>query len=133
MNDAFLLSRIEKAELTRRAVARRGGMDARRARAILLLSRGASWQQVMHKLRCSRAFVARWAARFGEMRIAGLRARHHGRQSTVRTPRLEARILEAGRTHGVGRGRLTTRGLAAKLRVSHMTVHRVWRDHGLAP
>src|SRR5712672_1662552 len=135
MTDAIKLTNAERMELTRRANSRTDrAEDARRARLILLLAEGHTWDEVSERIDCSRGFVASWSKRFTEQRIAGLYSRHWGQVATVLTPELEARILEATRrapsdwaTHW------STRKLAAHLSVSHMMVARVRRKHGLKP
>ncbi len=135
MRDAITLTNSELMELTRRANSRsHRAEDARRARLILLLAEGHTWDEVSERIGCSRGFVASWSRRFTEQRIAGLYSRHLGQVPTVLTPQLEARILEATRhapTSGVTHW--STRKLGAHLEVSHMMVARVWRKHGLQP
>src|SRR5499425_2968329 len=135
MRDAITLTNSELKELTRRATSRTGrAEDARRARLILLLAEGHTWDEVSERIDCSRGFVASWSRRFSEQRIAGLYSRHLGQVATVLTPELEARILEATR-HAPPGGvtHWSTRKLGAHLEVSHMMVSRVWRKHGLQP
>ena len=96
MRDAIKLSDSELLELTRQANSRTGrAEDARRARLILLLAEGRTWDEVSERMDCSRGFVASWSKRFTEQRIAGLYSRHLGQVATVLTTGLEARILEA--------------------------------------
>src|ERR1039457_4116267 len=135
MTDAISLTHAERMELGRRANSRTDrAEDARRARLILLLADGHTWDEASERIDCSRGFVASWSRRFAEQRIAGLYSRHLGQVATVLTPELEARILEA--TRRAPRGGAThwsTRKLGAHLDVSHMMVARVWRKHGLQP
>src|SRR6059036_108620 len=135
MRDAITLSNSELMELTRRANSRTDrAEDARRARLILLLAEGHTWDEVSERIDCSRGFVASWSKRFTEQRIAGLYSRHLGQVATVLTPELEARILEATRRAPTGGAtHWSTRKLGAHLDVSHMLVARVWRKHGLQP
>jgi transposase len=135
MTDAFMLTKLERMELTRRANSRTDrAEDARRARLILLLAEGYTWDEVSERIDCSRGFIASWSKRFAEQRIAGLYSRHLGQVASVLTPELEARILEATRRPPAGAvTHWSTRKLAAHLRVSHMMVARVWRKHGLKP
>ena len=108
------------------------GLDARRARAVLLISDGNSWAATMRRLRCSRGFIARWLTRFNQARLGGLQARHHGSEPDVLTPALESRIVRAGAQRSEdGAPRWSTRSLARHLRISHMTVQRVWARHGV--
>jgi transposase len=135
MTDAIALTKVERAELERRAASRTGrAEDARRARAILLLSDGFTWDEVCERLECSRGFVASWSQRFDDQRIAGLYSRHVGQVATVLTPQLEARILDATRRAPTdGSTQWSTRKLGAHLQISHMMVARVWHKHGLKP
>src|SRR5690348_9102463 len=135
MRDAIILTNSELKELTRRANSRTDrAEDARRARLILLLAEGHTWDEVSERIDCSRGFVASWSRRFTEQRIAGLYSRHLGQVATVLTPKLEARILEATRHVPTGGAtHWSTRKLGAQLDVSHMMVARVWRKHGLQP
>ncbi len=135
MTDAITLTSSERMELMRRANSRTDrAEDARRARLILLLSEGHTWDEVTERIGCSRGFVASWSKRFAEQRIAGLYCRHLGQLATVLTPELEARILEATRRAPTdGSTHWSTRKLAAHLDISHMMVARVWRKHGLKP
>ena len=135
MSDAIILTNSELKELTHRAMSRTGrAEDARRARLILLLAEGRTWDEVSEHIDCSRGFVASWSRRFAEQRIAGLYSRHLGQVATVLTPKLEARILEATRHAPPGGAtHWSTRKLGVHLDVSHMMVARVWRKHGLQP
>jgi transposase len=134
MPRAITLSDAERMELTRRANSRTGREGiARRARLILLLAEGYTWDETSERIVCSRGFVASWSKRFAEQGIAGLYCRHLGQVATVLSPVLEARILSATRHVPGGAIRWTTRKLASHLQVSHMMVARVWRKHGLSP
>jgi transposase len=136
MSNAIHLTSVERMELERRAASRTGrAQDARRARLILLLSEGHTWDEACERVPCSRGFVARWTKRFAEQRLAGLYSRHIGQVATVLTAPLEARILEATRTGAKADGTThwSTRRLGEHLGVSHMMVARVWRKHGLKP
>lgn len=131
MASPIVLTSAERLELTRRA--RRvvkAASDARRARLILLLADGMSWDEIRERLECSRGFIAIWCKRFVEQRIAGLRSRHMGRVASVLTPKMEARILKCRYVAPRGATRWTSRTLAEHLHISHMTVARVWRQHG---
>src|SRR5881394_3309567 len=135
MSDAIELTKVERMELERRAASRTGrAEDARRARLILLLAEGHTWDEACERVPCSRGFVASWTRRFDEQRLAGLYSRHLGQVATVLTPQLEARVLEATRRGPRdGTTHWSTRRLAEHLQVSHMMVSRVWRKHGLQP
>src|SRR5204862_4427937 len=78
--------------------------------------------------------IPRWRQRFVTQRVAGLRDRPRDGRGDRLAPAVEAKILALTQqpppkpyTHW------TTRRLAARLRLSHMTVHRVWQRAGLKP
>ena len=126
---------VERNELQRRVKSRKGHADdARHARCILLLAEGTNWARTRTQLRCGDSYIARWSARFGAERLAGLYSRHRGQPTTVLTPQLEARILNLTRRGPQdGSTHWSTRRLAKVLEVSHMMVARVWARHGLKP
>ncbi|HUR41047.1 MAG TPA: helix-turn-helix domain-containing protein [Verrucomicrobiae bacterium] len=131
---AFDLNVLEKAELVRRAT-RQGGRSAaaRRARVVVLLASGMTWDDVMHALDCSRGFVARWSQRFRSCRMSGLDARHRGRTTGALDRAAEARAVRAARARNDDGGwKWTSRSYAEHIGVSHMTVHRTWMRHGVS-
>jgi len=84
MTDAITLTNAERMELTRRANSRTDrAEDARRARLILLLADGHTWDEASERIDCSRGFVASWSRRFAEQRIAGLYSQHLGQVATA--------------------------------------------------
>lgn len=108
--------------------------DARRARVILLLGDGATYDRIQSVVGCGRAYVSRWRTRFLEQGVSGMYARHKGRKPTARTPRMEARIL--ARTQALpkdGSTHWSTRKLAKELGVNHMLVQRVWSRAAIKP
>jgi len=108
--------------------------EARRARLILMLAAGESWTAIARALDCSPDYIARWKRRFEQERLAGLYARHPGREASVLTPAMEARILERTRKKPTdGSTHWTTRKLAKTLGVNHMVVARTWQRAGLRP
>src|SRR3954467_3836730 len=136
MPNAINLTKTESRELTKQASSRTGrAEDARRARLVLLLAEGHTWDEICERLPCSRGFIDSWSKRFAAERVAGLYSRHRGQSASVLTPRLEARILEwtlkskpsDGSTHW------STPKLGTALGVSHMMVSRVWAKHALKP
>jgi transposase len=101
---------------------------------LLMLADGMSYRAIQSALRCSSAYIARWSERFAEQGLAGLYGRHKGRQPTVLTPRMEARILEKTRQKpSDGSTHWSTRRLAKELGVSHGIVARVWSRAGIKP
>ncbi len=85
-------------------------------------------------MRCSVNTVRLWRERFQKEGLAGLYARHQGRQVLEETPELEARILDRTRCAPKdGSTHWSTRKLAAELGISHMRVARTWAKAGLKP
>lgn len=106
--------------------------DVKRARLIVMLDDGLSWQTISKQLPCSPDYINRWRRRFSGERLGGLYARHRGRAPAE--AKVAARILAwtqkkptDGSTHW------SSRKLAKRLGVSHMMVARVWAKHGLKP
>lgn len=131
------LTRNERMELLKQAGARNGRADsARHARLILLLAEGLTWAEIRGKLDCSDSYINRWSRRFAADRLAGLFARHAGRERYKVTDRLEARVLARTTKHKPADGSThwSSRKLAAELGdISHMTVARIWGRHGIKP
>ncbi len=108
--------------------------DARRARLILLLASGESYSTIAEKLGCNRSYISTWKSRFEQEGLAGLYARHQGRERSVLTPAMEARILKwTSRKPLDGSTHWTTRKLAKKLGVSHSVIATAWKRANLKP
>ena len=136
MSTAISLTKMERVALSKQATSRTGrAADARRARLILLLAEGHTWNAICDRLPCSRGFIDSWSKRFAAERVAGLYSRHRGQNASVLTPRLEARILEwtLKRKPTDGSAHWSTRKLGSALGISHMMVSRVWGKHALKP
>jgi transposase len=133
----MILTESERMELQHRARASSGRADsARHARLILLLAEGHTWADIRSKLDCNDGYIARWSKRFATERLAGLFARHAGRERYKVTDRIEARVLARTTKHKPADGSThwSSRKLAAELGdISHMTVARIWAKHGIKP
>lgn len=129
------LSEDERGELERRAKSRAGRADnARVARVLLLLADGTTYEQIQARVDCSAPFISKWKKRFLAERLAGLYARHAGREASALTPKMEARILNWTRKKPTdGSTHWSTRRLAKRLGVHHMMVARTWKKHGIQP
>jgi transposase len=105
-----------------------------RAKILLLLADGWSYQAVADKLDTSRPTVGKWKKRFLEQGLDGLETHRPGQRPSKLTPRLRARILDATRRKPAdGSTHWSCRKLAAQLGVSKDLVHRVWREADLKP
>jgi transposase len=109
--------------------------DVMRARMILLLADGLAYQKIQDLLDTTAPTIARWKRRFLDHRIVGLMEElHPGQQPSVRTPKLQAKVLAAikegpkdGSTH------LSCRKLAAKFHVSKDTIQRILTQADVRP
>ncbi len=107
---------------------------SRRARAVLLMAEGLSGMEIARRTGYTWVQVSRIRRRYAEAGVAGLSDRpRSGRPPTI-TARKRAQVValtlkrpRPGHTHW------TTRDLAREVKVSHMTVHRIWRGHALQP
>jgi len=107
---------------------------SRRARAVLLMTEGLSGMAIAQRTGYTRVQVSRIRRRYAAAGVAGLSDRpRSGRPATI-TARKRAQVValtlkrpRPGLTHW------TTRDLAREAKVSHMTVHRIWRGHALQP
>jgi transposase len=105
-----------------------------RAKLILMLAEGASFNTIKHRLQTSAPTIIRWKQRFLESGLDGLDTYHPGQQATILTPALRARILSATRKKpSDGSTHWSCRKLATALGVSKDAVHRVWKEAGLKP
>jgi transposase len=106
-----------------------------RSMICLLAAEGKPNQVIARELNTSRPTVILWRKRFATKGCVGIAEdAPHGRSSRRTKDELVKRIVEttlhstpADATHW------STRTLAAQLKVSHMTVARVWEAHGLQP
>ena len=130
-----MLSPPERRELSRRLRSRSvRSEDARRADVILRSARGQSVREIAGALGCSTSYVQRWTNRFGQRRLSGLVAQHRGRKARANAAALEAKVLEwTRRGPNDGSTHWSSRRLARKLGLGHMSVARIWRRHGLQP
>ena len=105
-----------------------------RARLILMLAEGASFNTIKRQLHTTAPTISRWKARFLDCGVDGLDTCHPGQSASVLTPSLRARILSATRKRPVdGSTHWSCRKLAATLGVSKYAVHRTWKEAGLKP
>jgi transposase len=108
---------------------------ALRARVVLLASEGLPNNAIAARLEISRPTVLLWRERFAKRGVPGLLkdAPRPGRHKAI-APEVVKRVVEAT-LHTTPRGAThwTTRTMAAARGLSHMTVHRIWQQHGLQP
>jgi transposase len=108
--------------------------DVRRARVILLLSKGTTYLEIQKMVDITAPTISLWKKRFETERLAGLVPQYKGRTLRVLDSKLEARILSATRKKpSDGSTHWTTRKLAKHLGINHMLVARAWRRAGIRP
>src|ERR1700749_947946 len=96
--DSVVLSEDRQRELHRIAQSR--SLPAGyvfRARLILMLAEGASFNTIKQRLRTTAPTISRWKQRFLASGMDGLDTSHPGQSASVLTPKLRARILSATR------------------------------------
>ena len=135
MRTKLTVSPAAKSELQARVRCRTlPAEDVRRADIILRLSEGQGVRAIARELRCGVNTVRLWQQRFETEGLAGLYARHPGRQIQAETPDLEAKILDhTRRAPKDGSTHWSSRKLATALGISHMRVARTWKKAGLKP
>jgi transposase len=133
--DPIRLTPQDRQVLEARVRSRNGRADeARRARVVLMLAEGETYDGIQEAVGCGRAYISRWRGRFLEQGVAGMYARHKGRKPTAMTPKMQARILARTQSKPAdGSTHWSTRKLAKELGVSHMLVQRVWSRAGIKP
>lgn len=124
--------RDELQALTRRA--RTNRHLALRAKLILATASGMSDTAVAAKYRVSNKTVGTWRRRFAERRLEGLYDEPRvGRPREISDERVEAIVVETLETTPKGRTHWSTRKMAENVGLSHSSVGRIWRAHGLKP
>src|SRR3977135_3740518 len=95
--EPFVVTHQEREELQQLTQSRTlPAGDVMRARMILLLADSVAYQKIQGLLDTTAPTISRWKHRFLEHRIAGLMEElHPGQQPSVRTPKLQAKVLGA--------------------------------------
>ena len=129
------LTETEREELTKCANSRTlPAGDVFRAKLIIALADGMTWQQIVTTLGTTKPTIARWKARFEEHGVQGLDPRHKGSQPRAATPAVQARV--ARRVQQIppdGSTQWSCRKLAVDLGLSRATVHRILVQAKLQP
>ncbi len=133
--DPVRLTKQQRSDL--KEIARAGSLPAGfvlRAKIILLLADGFSYDAIKAKLDTTAPTISRWKKRFLEHGLDGLETQRPGQPPAKLTSRLRARILNATRRQPRdGSTHWSCRKLARELGVSKTMVHKVWQEAGLQP
>jgi transposase len=131
----LVLTEPERDELGR--LARRSRSARRvafRAKIVLACASGISNTAVAAKLRTSNQTVGLWRKRFLERRIDGLLDEPRpGRPREIEDAKIEDVVIQTLETTPKGATHWSTRQMAEKSGLSHMTISRIWRAFGLQP
>jgi len=133
--DVVVLDKQERGEL--QEIARSGSLPAGfvlRAKILLLLADGVSYDAIKAKLDTTAPTISRWKKRFLQAGLDGLETHRPGQGPQTLTAKLRARILDATRRRPRdGSTHWSCRKLAQQLGVSKTMVHKVWQEAGLKP
>ncbi|HEX2448623.1 MAG TPA: IS630 family transposase, partial [Methyloceanibacter sp.] len=135
MNSSLYLTTEERHALVSLVRSRAApASDVKRARLIMMLAEGLSWNVIGERLPCTADYISRWKRRFEQERMAGLYARHRGSEPDKAAAKIEAKVLAwTQKAPTDGSTHWSTRKLGKALGVSHMMVARIWAKHGLKP
>jgi transposase len=107
---------------------------SRRARAVLLMADAVTGTEIARLTGYTAVQVSRIRRRFGEEGIEGLRDKPRSGRPAKITEAKGARIVALTlKAPPKGLSHWSTRELAERVGVSHMSVHRLWRAHALKP
>jgi transposase len=106
-----------------------------RAKIVLLTADGVPTSAIVREVGTSYPTVTRWRARYAAAGVAGLLhdASRPGRKRRITEAQVKAVVEQTLRTTPRGATHWSTRTMAAELGLSHVTIHRIWKRHGLQP
>ena len=105
-----------------------------RSQVVLRAAEGLTNKEIVKELETNAITVGKWRSRFALLRVEGIRQDAPRGAPPAVPPELVEKIVETTlRSKPKGETHWSTRTLAGHLRVSHMTVHRVWRARHLQP
>jgi transcriptional regulator with XRE-family HTH domain len=129
------LSQEDRAELMQIANSRTfPAGDVFRARLILALAAGQTYEVIARNLCTTAPTIARWKRRFDKKGMAGLVPRHRGSPTRVATADVQARVLKRlQQTPPDGSTHWSCRKMAEASGLSKSTVQRIWARARLKP
>jgi transposase len=132
---ALSLNEEQHEELTRWSQSRTlPAGDVFRARLILALAEGMSYNAIKQKLHTTAPTISRWKQRFEESGIDGLEGRHKGSKPRTATPAVQAKVCRrVQQKPGDGTTHWSVRRLAAEMGLSKSSVHRILAQARLQP
>jgi transposase len=107
---------------------------AKRAAIVLALAEGKAGKVVAQEARISQVTVSLWRRRFLEGRISGLvDAPKTGRPRTIADERVERVVVSTLEEKPANATHWSTRDMARRMGLSHMTISRIWKAFRLQP
>lgn len=107
--------------------------DSLRAQIVLLRSEGLSEDKTAEKLSVSRQTVNKWSQRFEMYGLEGLKdLPGRGRKPSLPPEKINDVITKVAKPPE-RRKRWSSRTMAAKVGISHMSVHRIWSRNDIKP
>ena len=108
--------------------------DVFKARLILALADGQSYQVISKSLRTSAPTIARWKQRFEEHGLDGLDPRHQGSRPRVATAAVQAKVLKrVQKDPSDGSTHWSCRKMARELEISKSTIQRILATAAMQP
>jgi transposase len=108
---------------------------AKRAQIVLLTAEGHGTTAIMRAVGVSKTTVWRWQEYFAEAGVGGLikgRSKPPGKKPLSEEVRL-AVVEKTMKEHPANATHWSVRTMAAAMSISHTSVQRIWREHGLKP
>jgi len=107
---------------------------AQRARLVLAAAEGKSNQEIVARLRVTPQTVSKWRRRFLAQRLDGLLDEPRpGAPRQIQDADVERVVTLTLERAPKAATHWSTRSMAKEMGISHLSVHRIWKQHGLAP
>lgn len=136
ITDRIILSPEEQLTLQRWAQGKRLPMRlVQRARIIQLAATGVFNHEIARRVGVSRPTVQLWRERFLALRCAGLEkdAPRPGRLPAIPDHKIQAIVAATLHAKPVNATHWSTRSMAQSQGLSHVAIHRIWKQHNLKP
>jgi transposase len=136
ITERIILSPEEQLTIQRWAQGKRLPMRlVQRARIIQLAASGVFSHEIARRVGVSRPTVQLWRERFLALRCAGLEkdAPRPGRRPTIPDHKIQAVVAATLHAKPVNATHWSTRSMAQSQGLSHVAIHRIWKQHNLKP
>jgi len=136
ITERIILSPEEQLTLQRWAQGKRLPMRlVQRARIIQLAATGVFSHEIARRVGVSRPTVQLWRERFLALRCAGLEkdAPRPGRLPAIPDHKIQAVVAATLHAKPVNATHWSTRSMAQSQGLSHVAIHRIWKQHNLKP